>query len=91
MAVELYAGTIADWEISNSMAREIEDALAALLGPLPAAPAKAVADRRKLFIAIANGVINHLKEKQEAFVITYNRDGVGNAVTTPVIQVKDGI
>jgi hypothetical protein len=88
MAVELYAGTLADF--NDSMAKEIEDALAVLMGPLPSAPQKLVDDRRKLFIAIANGVINHLKDKQDAFEITY-RFGVGTDKTTPNIQVKDGI
>lgn len=91
MAVELYAGEIANWDLSDSMAKEIERALALLMGPLPSAPQKAVDDRRKLFIAIANGVINHLRDNQEAFVITYNRGGVGTDTTTPDIQVRDGI
>ena len=46
------------------MAKAIEDALAGLMGPLPAAPpAKLVTDRRALFIAIAEGVISHLKQQ----------------------------
>lgn len=85
MAVELYAGTLADF--NNSMAKEIEDAFAALMGPLPSAPQKLVDDRRKLFIAIANGVINHMKAKQDAFEITYNF-GAGTDTTTPDIQVR---
>ena len=88
---KLFAGTLATWETSDSMAKDMETALALLMGGLPSAPQKAVDDRRKLFIAIANGVIHHLKDRQEAFMITYNRDGVGNATTTPDIEVLDGI
>jgi hypothetical protein len=91
MAVELYAGELANWELNESMAKEMERALAVLMGPLPSAPQRAVDDRRKMLIAIANGVINHIKDRQGAFVITYDRDGVGTATTTPDIQVRDGI
>jgi hypothetical protein len=90
MAVELYAGELVNWDSDDSMAKAMEDALAALLGPLPSAPQKVVDDRRKLFIAIANGVINHLRDRQEAFVITYNF-GLGTDTTTPDIQVRDGV
>lgn len=90
--VKLYAGELGNWELEDSMAKDMELALEELMEDgLPSAPQKAVDDRRKLFIAIANGVIHHLKDRQEAFVITYNRDGVGNATTTPDIEVLDGI
>jgi hypothetical protein len=85
MATELYAGTLADFD--DSMAKEIEDALAELLGPLPSAPPKLVADRRALFIAIANGVIRHLKSKQAALEITVNT-GTVTITTNPDIQVR---
>ena len=64
----IYAGTLADFD--DSMAREIEIALNVLSGPFPSAPQKAVDDRRKLFIAIANGVINHMKNHQAAIEVT---------------------
>lgn len=66
----LFAGRILDFETADSMAKEIEDALAALIGPLPTAPPKMVADRRKLFIAISRGVIQHLKNHQSDFLVT---------------------
>jgi hypothetical protein len=65
----LFAGAISGFEVTDSMAKEIEDALAALIGPLPTAPAKMVADRRKLFIAISRGVIQHLKNHERDFQI----------------------
>lgn len=82
---ELYAGTL---DIFNdSMAQEIENALNDLIGPLPSAPPKLVNDRRALFIAIANGVINHLKNKQAALEIEFD---VGNVhvTTNPDIKVR---
>lgn len=92
MEVELFAGTLEGWEQDDSMAKDMELALEELLEDgLPSAPQEAVNDRRRLFIAIANGVIHHLKDRQEAFVITYDRDGVGTDTTTPVIEVRDGI
>jgi hypothetical protein len=85
MPTELYAGTFADF--NDSMAKDIEDALTALIGPLPSAPQKLVEDRRALFIAIANGVINHLKDKQAALEITIDT-GIGTVTTNPDIKVR---
>jgi len=75
---QVYAGRLEDFD--DSLAQEIESAMNALSGPLPSAPQKMVDDRRKLFIAIANGVINHLKNHQAAIHITL--DGGGNHITT---------
>jgi hypothetical protein len=85
MAIELYAGTLTNF--NDSMAKAIEDALTNLIGPLPSAPPAVIQDRRVLFVAIAEGVINHLKAKQEAFVITVDI-GPSDVEVTPVIQVK---
>ena len=79
-ANRVYAGTLADFD--DSLAEEIEIAMAALSGPLPSAPPKLVEDRRKLFIAIARGVINHLKKHQAAVEITL--DGVNHVTTIRV-------
>lgn len=83
MPTELYAGTLVDF--NDSMAKEIEDALADLIGPLPSAPEKLVEDRRALFIAIANGVINHLKSKQAAVEITFD---IGFETVTATTDIK---
>ncbi|MBZ5684099.1 MAG: hypothetical protein LAP86_03620 [Acidobacteriia bacterium] len=85
MPTELYAGTLADF--NDSMAQAIEDALTALMGPLPSVPPKVVHDRRALFIAIANGVIKHLAEKQAALKIDFDV-GLDHITTNPVIQVR---
>jgi hypothetical protein len=85
MATELYAGTLADFD--DSMAKAIEDALDQLLGPLPSAPQKLVNDRRALFIAISQGVINHLAAKQAALNIEFNIGPV-HIQTHPVIEVR---
>ena len=85
MPTELYAGTLADF--NDSMAKEIEDALTDLIGPLPAAPEKLVNDRRALSIAIANGVINHLKNKQAALEIEFDVGAV-HVTTNPDIKVR---
>lgn len=85
MPTELYAGTLTDF--NDSMAKEIEDALSHLIGPLPSAPEKLVNDRRALFIAIAKGVINHLKSKQAALEIEFNIGAV-HVTTTPDIKVR---
>jgi len=85
MPTELYAGTLTSF--NDSMAKEIEDALATLIGPLPSAPEKLVKDRRALFIAIANGVINHLKNKQAALEIQFDVGPV-HVTTHPDIKVR---
>jgi hypothetical protein len=85
MATELYAGTLDHFD--GSMAQDIEHALIALMGPLPSAPAQLVADRRKLFIAIASGVVNHLKSRQAALAIDFDVGSV-HVSTHPDIKVK---
>ena len=62
MATQLYAGSLTDF--NDSMAQAIENALTTLIGPLPSSPQKLIDDRRALFIAISQGVINHLAAKR---------------------------
>lgn len=88
MAAQLYAGKIADF--ANSMAEAMEKELrtlniAAGLGDLPDVN---IEDRRRLFIAIAKGVIQHLKDNQGAFKIAVDVTGVGIRNVTPDIQVR---
>lgn len=92
MATELYAGKLSDFddldiEGDPNMAKEIEIALAALVGPLPSAPQKLVDDRRVLFIAIAKGVLKHLNRKQAAVEITFDI-GFGTVTATTDIKVR---
>lgn len=85
MATELFPGTLTNF--NDSMAKAIEDALANFLGPLPSAPPSMVADRRALFIAIAEGVIRYLQAKQDAFEITVDV-GPQNVTVSPVIKAR---
>ena len=92
MATELYAGTLSDFDSIDgegdfSMAKEIERSLVTLIGPLPSAPAQTVRDRRVLFIAIANGVINHLKSKQAAVEVSFDI-GSGLVIANTDIKVN---
>ncbi len=70
MGSYLRAGSLADdWTNPNivSMAKDMEDELAKLLVQFP--PDDDPTPRRKLLIAIATGVINHLKKNEDAFSI----------------------
>jgi hypothetical protein len=79
MSNQLWAGSLASF--SGSMADEMDKAMAALSGgSLPADD-----DRRKLFIAIATGVVNHLKANPGAFQITVN---AVPATVSPTIGVR---
>lgn len=61
----------------GSMSRMIEDALSALVPPQANEDLHA---RRKLALAIAQGVIGHLKAQEQAFVVTVP-DGLGGSGT----------
>jgi len=87
----LYGGTISDFDSADNMAKEIENALAAVRAangitqPLPTGDnAK---DMRMTFIAIATGVINHIKNNPAAFAVQ-TTDGVNTfdgSVTTVTV------
>jgi hypothetical protein len=70
----LYAGTLADFDSSDNMAREIENAYADVRKneagysdpPFTSDNAK---DLRMLFIAVARGVINYLHNHPQAFQV----------------------
>lgn len=90
--VQLYGGSFEAY--TGSMAEEIEKALNALRQEkgLDALPANDP-DRQMLFIAIARGVINHLKANEGAFVIQFSVDTASNSVvevtTQPTITVQE--
>ncbi len=86
MPTQLYAGRLAQFDVEDSMARSIENALVQLLGPLPSAPPELVNDRRVLFIAIARGVINHLESREAALRIEFDV-GFTHVSTHPNIDV----
>jgi hypothetical protein len=86
MPTQLYGGTMASF--ADSMAEEIEKAFTAVRtengkDPVPAANRD---DLRLLYIAIARGVINHMKKKEQAFAVSVN--GTNPATGFPAIQVK---
>lgn len=89
---QLYGGTLADFDSTDNMAREIENAFAAvrlsagITDPLPSGDK--ANDMRMMFIAIATGVINHLKNNAAAFSVevtdgidTYDGDVTSVSVT----------
>lgn len=84
---ELYGGSFTDFV--DSMAAEMETALNQVRGeaglpPLPLGDR----DRRILFIAIARGVINHLKKHEVAFQVSVSVSGEHGHGASTVIQVK---
>jgi hypothetical protein len=85
-------GTLDDF--SDSMAEAIEQALDAaltgdLLPGLPMDDTPERRDRRRLFVAIARGVVKHLKAEQASMVVHYDDDGVSR--TTSVTLGTTGV
>ena len=70
----------------DSMASEIESELSALMtnDGLPALSMdptdRSVRDRRRLFVAIARGVVRHLTGNPDAFILSTNTAGVTAAL-----------
>jgi hypothetical protein len=70
---QLYGGTLPDFETTDNMAREIENAFTAMrisagiTQPLPTGAS--ANDMRIMFLAIARGVIQHLKNNPKAFAV----------------------
>lgn len=65
----------------NSMASEIEAQLNATLladglPGLPMGNTQDVRDRRRLFVAIARGVVKYLKQHEADIVVKYTDDGI---------------
>jgi hypothetical protein len=88
---QLYGGTLGDFDTVDNMAKEIENAFAAvrasagITDPLPTgANAR---DMRMMFIAIATGVINHLKNNPNAFAVQV-ADGGGGTFDGDVTSVS---
>jgi hypothetical protein len=87
---QLYGGTLADFDSRDNMAKEIEIAYkvvrnsAGITDPLPSGPR--ADDMRMMFIAIATGVISHLKNNPAAFAVEVRGDLVnqvsGNVLTS---------
>lgn len=82
-------------EFAGSMAEAMEDALNELLGGenpamktfVPATNSPEARDRRRLFVAIAQGVVRHLKDNAGALVI---EDSSNNKINLHIdIQVDN--
>ncbi|MGB7539426.1 MAG: hypothetical protein WBM17_12880 [Anaerolineales bacterium] len=90
---QLHAGSF-DSGYADSMAEAIEEELNILRGlkGRSALPANDV-DRQMLFLAIARGVVKHLKEREEAFQIQFTVDATTPAAITvtthPTIGIQD--
>jgi hypothetical protein len=82
----LYPGTLSNF--NDSMAKSIEDARAGQGVVLPGAPQSVINDRRKLFIAIAEGVIRYLQTHEDAFEITVDIENHPAVTVHPDIQVR---
>jgi hypothetical protein len=75
---QLYAGSLADFDTADSMARAIEDALTGFGVNFSGNPK----DRRLMFLGIAHGVINHLQAKQDAFQVSVSGSAAGDGTVT---------
>jgi phenylpyruvate tautomerase PptA (4-oxalocrotonate tautomerase family) len=94
MANQLTAGTVTDAATQHgSMVAAIEYHLNQLLTtPLPTADTPEARDRRRLFAAIARGVVEHLKENPEALKVIFTHvDGgnIGNYAAHVEVQATD--
>jgi hypothetical protein len=87
MGSQLYGGSPGSG-LAGSMAAEIDAAFTALRAQAgkPPVPKNSEEDLQLLFIAIARGVINHLKANEQAFAV--NVDGTHPASGFPTIGVK---
>ena len=76
MGTQLKPGGMTQATFSGSMAEAIEQALNALLvaegkPALPTSDTQETWDRRRFFVAIARGVVDHLNANEGAFVVTH--------------------
>jgi hypothetical protein len=78
-------------DFANSMAKAIEDELNNLLvlDGLPALPTgpvtdREIRDRRRLFVAIARGVVRHLRDHSDAIDVVR----VDNSIVHPTIHTQ---
>ena len=90
MGNQLKAGTLDDF--GGSLAALIEQRLDAMLQAdglpgLPSGPADQVRDRRRLFVAIAQGVVQHLAANPGAFEIKLTNAGPATAALSSIDTV----
>jgi hypothetical protein len=83
-SVRLVAGTVSGGAItSGSMAEAIE---AAMRAQVPLGAGEDPIGRQRLAVAIATGVINHLKAKEQAFVVDV-RDSSGGSPIERTVRI----
>jgi len=76
MGDKLIRGGVESSKFAGSMGAAIEDALNNLLSnPLPDNDEPETHDRRRLFVAIAQGVIDHLAANPDAFRLDLVKNG----------------
>lgn len=81
-------GSLGDF--SGSMAAAIESELNAMLvnDGLPGLPVDSspeTRDRRRLFVAIARGVVRHLRDNQASIVVPYEADGSNRSTSATLV------
>jgi hypothetical protein len=88
---QLYGGTLADFTTVDNMAREIELAYAAVRvanGITDALPSgKNANDMRMMFVAIATGVINHIRNNPGAFAVQVHHGVFTSSGTVTSVDV----
>ena len=89
MADCLRAGSLSDlanWNDPSvvSMAKDIETAMAAFVPPPPDDKPD---ERRKFFMGLATGIINHLQNHQAAFTVQVPNVGGPTQTVSPTIKV----
>jgi len=84
--MDLNPGKINAYAYAGSMAEAIEDAFVEVWkSEKNSAPPPIMLETKLLFIAIAQGVVKHLKDNPDAFSITFN---TGNHTYTCNISIK---
>jgi hypothetical protein len=85
----LYFGGLDPATFAGSMADEIEQAFNRLLPePLPTADSRETRDRRRLFVAIAEGVIKHLDSHSPALNVVFDAVPFEGTITAHVTVTR---
>jgi hypothetical protein len=88
---KLYGGTLTDFDVTDNMAKEIETAYAAVrasAGITDSLPSGENAkDMRMLFLAVAVGVINHLRNNPAAFAVQVHGGNITSTGTVTSVTV----
>lgn len=91
MGSQLYGGTLGDFDSSNNMAKEIENAFVAMraaAGITEALPTGINAqDMRIMFLAIARGVIQHMANNPSSFQVQVSDGAVVSTGSVNSISV----